>query len=152
MEFLISQWSIESHTFTAAWGKSCPTLEDVVALNGLLVFWQAKTIRLFEDPEEVVPDEADKKKLEALKNAFSNSKSSSKSMYALQARHFIFGWKQGMTSSLRLCYHTGSHGMSYRAALKMALTLRCFLSNQNGQMKTIGPRVYIPWFALLQVG
>lgn len=95
MEFLISQWSIESHTFTAAWGKSCPTLEDVVALNGLPVFWQAKTIRLFEDPEEIVPDEADKKKLEALKNAFSNSKSSSKSMYALQARHFIFWMETG---------------------------------------------------------
>lgn len=29
LEFLISRWSVESHTFIAVWGEFGPTLEDV---------------------------------------------------------------------------------------------------------------------------
>lgn len=33
LEFLISSWSVESHTFDAAWGERGPTLEDMAAHN-----------------------------------------------------------------------------------------------------------------------
>lgn len=35
LEFLISRWSVESHTFVTAWGEFYPTLEDVAMLTGL---------------------------------------------------------------------------------------------------------------------
>lgn len=44
LEFFISRWSIESHTFVTSWGEFCPTLEDVVVLTGLPLFGEAKTI------------------------------------------------------------------------------------------------------------
>lgn len=75
-------WSIESHTFTAAWGEFSPTLEDVKALIGLPVSEEVKTIKLHEDNEKVAMDEARKKKLEALNKALSDSTSSNKSTYA----------------------------------------------------------------------
>lgn len=53
MEFLNSRWSIESHTFTTAWGKSCPTLEDVKVFTGLPLFGETITIKLPEGTAEV---------------------------------------------------------------------------------------------------
>lgn len=37
LEFLISRWSVESHTFVAAWGEFGPTLEDVIVPTGLAI-------------------------------------------------------------------------------------------------------------------
>lgn len=66
MEFLISRWSIESHTFIVAWGEFCPTLEDAVVLIGLSLFGEARNIKLLEDNVEVAQDEEGRRKLEAL--------------------------------------------------------------------------------------
>lgn len=44
-----------------------------MALTGLPVFAEVKTIRLPKDPEEIVVDKADKKKLEASNEALSDS-------------------------------------------------------------------------------
>lgn len=30
LEFLVSRWSMESHTFVVAWGEFTPTVEDVL--------------------------------------------------------------------------------------------------------------------------
>lgn len=45
MEFLFSRWSIESHTFSVAWGEFYLTLKDAVALTGLFIFCEVKTIK-----------------------------------------------------------------------------------------------------------
>lgn len=39
LEFLMSQWSTETHTFIASWAEFGPTLKDVVMLMSLLIFW-----------------------------------------------------------------------------------------------------------------
>lgn len=88
MKFLISRWSIKNHTFIAIWGEFGPTLKDVVALTWLPMFGEVKVIEIPRDSEEIVLDDTDKKKLEALKKALSESKSSNKSMYASRVRHF----------------------------------------------------------------
>lgn len=46
LEFLITRWSTESHTFIVVWGEFCLTLEDVVALTGLLMFREIRTVKL----------------------------------------------------------------------------------------------------------
>lgn len=38
LEFLISRWSIESHTFVSTWEEFGPTPEDVLALTCLPMF------------------------------------------------------------------------------------------------------------------
>lgn len=38
LEFLISLWSMETHTFVVSWGEFTPTLEDVVVLFHLPLF------------------------------------------------------------------------------------------------------------------
>lgn len=44
LEFLISRWSIECHTFVTVWCEFCPTLENIVVLTGLLVFGKSRAI------------------------------------------------------------------------------------------------------------
>lgn len=66
-EYLISGWSIKSHTFIIAWREFSPSLEDVVALTGLPIFGEAKTIKLPKIHEEVALDEAGKRRLEIVK-------------------------------------------------------------------------------------
>lgn len=90
MEFLISWWNIESHTFIAAWDERCPTLEGVVD-----IFGEARNNKLSKDAEEVALDEVGKRKLEAFNKALSNSKSSNKRTYASWTKHYIFGAEQG---------------------------------------------------------
>lgn len=89
MEFFISRWSVESHTFIVAWGSFGLKLEDVVALTCLPLLGEVNTIKLPEDQEETALDEADKKKLESLNKVLSDSKFPNKSTYASWARHFI---------------------------------------------------------------
>lgn len=48
LEFLISRWSTESHTFVTAWGEFCPTLEDVTVLTSLPVFGESMAIKMPE--------------------------------------------------------------------------------------------------------
>lgn len=60
-----------------------------MALTCLLVFGEMKTIKLPGNPTKIALDEADKKKLEGLNKALSQSKSSKKSTYTSWARHFI---------------------------------------------------------------
>lgn len=38
LAFLVSRWSLSSHTFLAAWGEFCPSLEDMVMFTGLPIF------------------------------------------------------------------------------------------------------------------
>lgn len=33
MEFLVSRWSVEGHTFIVAWEEFVPTMEDVAVLT-----------------------------------------------------------------------------------------------------------------------
>lgn len=47
------------------------------------------------------------------------------------------GWGHEVTLNLRPCYNTGSHGLFYKATLKMALTLTCFLSQTDLQKDKI---------------
>lgn len=49
LEFLISRWSVESPTFIASWGESCPTLKDVVVLTSLPIFGESRAIKMPED-------------------------------------------------------------------------------------------------------
>lgn len=53
MDFLISRWSIESHTFVTAWDETRPTLENALVLTGLPLFSETKTTKLSSDIEEV---------------------------------------------------------------------------------------------------
>lgn len=92
MEFLVLRWSIQSHTFTVAWGKFCPTIEDVVVLMGLPVFREARAIKLAEIVAKVTLDEACNRKLESQNKPLLDSKSSNKSMYASWAFHL---WRGG---------------------------------------------------------
>lgn len=63
-----------SHIFIVAWGEFSPTLEDVVALSSFPIFEERRTIKLPGDPKEIALDKSDKKKLEALTKALSDSK------------------------------------------------------------------------------
>lgn len=56
-------------------GRISPILEDVVALTCLPIFWEAKPIKLPEEPEEITLDRIKKTKLEGLNKALSDSKS-----------------------------------------------------------------------------
>lgn len=60
LEFLISRWRIETHTFVVAWGEFGPSLEDVAMLTSLAMFSEAKAASLY-------PNGEDKKRIEALK-------------------------------------------------------------------------------------
>lgn len=75
VEFLISRWSIESHTFVAAWGELCPTLEDFIVLKNMPVFREARIIKWPGDSEEINFGGERKKKLETLNKALTDSKS-----------------------------------------------------------------------------
>lgn len=46
LEFLISHWSVETHTSIAASGEFGPTLEDVVALTCLPIFGETNAIKI----------------------------------------------------------------------------------------------------------
>lgn len=59
-----------------------------MALTCLPLFGEVNAIKLPEDFEKVVLDEADKEKLEMLNNDPFGIKSSKKSTYASWARHF----------------------------------------------------------------
>lgn len=69
MEFMISQWSIESHTSTTTWGEFCLTIEDIAGLTGFPFFEHSRTIKLPKYVVEVSLDEVGKRKSEALNKA-----------------------------------------------------------------------------------
>lgn len=46
LEFLLSRWSTEIHSFIAAWGEFGPTLEDVVMLTSLPTIPRSRTSNL----------------------------------------------------------------------------------------------------------
>lgn len=73
LEFLISRWSIETHTFVTAWRDICPTIEDVVVLIDLPLFGEVKIIAM-PGSYGVVLSEGDEVKLILLNEALSNSK------------------------------------------------------------------------------
>lgn len=66
LEFLISRWSIESHTFVAAWGGFGRTLEDVVVLTGLPIFRESRAIAMPEDLDVKLDEEGEIKGLVCL--------------------------------------------------------------------------------------
>lgn len=106
----------------------------------LAYFGEVRTTKLPEDTEDITLDEADKKKMKALNKALLDSKSSNKSKYASWARHFISECGNGVTLSSKPCYHTSSHAMSCRVAMKMTLIHTCSTCNQISQKGKIGPR------------
>lgn len=67
LELLVSQWSLDSHTFSWAWGESGMSFEDVFVLLRLPVHGR----RLF-DPEALTS--AEMQGVEALMKAFSEAK------------------------------------------------------------------------------
>lgn len=75
------------------WWGICPTLEVVAALTYLPMFGDTNAIY-------ITLDETDKKKLEALNNAYSGSKTSNKSTYTSWFRYFEIG--KGQNSEVQL--------------------------------------------------
>lgn len=78
MEFLVSRWSTESHTFIVWWGEFCPTTEDVIVLTGPL-FGETRTVKLLDDSEEIVLNRESDRKLEALNKALNKTLTDPKS-------------------------------------------------------------------------
>lgn len=99
LEFLISRWSIESHTFVAAWGELYPTLEDVAGLTGLSIFGESRAIAMPRDLD-VKLDEEGEIRLGLLNEALSDSKHKGKSTYTTWANYFTEG--PGAVSEVRL--------------------------------------------------
>lgn len=62
IEFLISHWSIETHTFIAAWREFDLTLEDVMALSYLPIFGEETPLN-FLKTDEISLEEANNKNL-----------------------------------------------------------------------------------------
>ncbi|KAK9277971.1 hypothetical protein L1049_027528 [Liquidambar formosana] len=58
LEFLLSRWSAETHTFVTAWGEFGITLEDVVVLTWLTPFGEEKWSGIILSPQEQKADEA----------------------------------------------------------------------------------------------
>lgn len=79
LEFLISRWSIESHTFIAAWGEFGLTLEDVVVLAGLPVCGDSRAIVMPGDSSTKL-DEEGKIRLGLLNEALTESKHKRKAL------------------------------------------------------------------------
>lgn len=52
LELLVSRWSVESHTFVAAWGKLGLTLEEVLNLMALPLYKEANAMGLILEGEE----------------------------------------------------------------------------------------------------
>lgn len=90
LDFLISWWSSESHTFVTAWGEFCPTLEDVVILTGLPLFGEAKTI-VMPESSEVVLDAEDKVRRILQNEALFDSNTKGKSTYTTCVSYFTEG-------------------------------------------------------------
>lgn len=44
LAFLLSRWSVNTHTFVAAWGEFSSSLEDVTLLIGLPVFGNVQVL------------------------------------------------------------------------------------------------------------
>lgn len=51
LEFLMSRWSAETHTFVAACGEFGPSMEDVAMLTSLSIFDEAHMACLYRDGE-----------------------------------------------------------------------------------------------------
>lgn len=62
-------WNMDTHTFIAALEEFGPTLADVVALTCLSMFGEVKAIELPGDSNEIALEQANGKKLEALKQS-----------------------------------------------------------------------------------
>lgn len=110
-----------------ACGEFGPTLKDIVALTCLPMFEEVKAIKLPGDSKEIAPNETDKKKLEVLNNALSESKSSNNSQYGSWIKHFEN--RMGMASKIEFeaVYLTGFRGMFCRAAREWPQSF-CFSS------------------------
>lgn len=52
LEFLISRWSIETHTFVTSWGDFGLSLEDMPMLTSLSLFGEAYASSFYPDGEE----------------------------------------------------------------------------------------------------
>lgn len=92
LAFLISRWSSYSHTFIAAWGEFCPSLEDVFMLTGLSTFGDYHTVDALDDEGERL--------LALLHKTMSNAKSSNKGTYLSWLTYFIKG--AGLNSEVQL--------------------------------------------------
>lgn len=99
LEFLISRWSTESHTFVAAWGEFGPTLEDVVVLMGLPVFGEVQAVSIADD-SSVSLDVDGEIRLTLLNEALVASKHKGKSTYSTWVGFFTNG--PGVASEVRV--------------------------------------------------
>lgn len=100
LEFFISSWSIDNHTFATTWEEFGPTLEDVVAFTCLPMFWE-KTNAI-----RIILDETGEKKLEAVTIAYSGSKTSNKSTHNSWLSYFETGkrWNSEIKLEAMLSY------------------------------------------------
>lgn len=93
LAFLVSRWSSHSHTFVAAWGEFCPSLEDVAMLTNLPLFGHTLVLDAL-DGEGV-------QLVEDLRASMSDAKYvTNKLTYLSWARYFKAGL--GMTSPCHL--------------------------------------------------
>lgn len=84
LAFLISRWSSYSHTFVAAWGEFCPSLEGVVKLTSLPMFGTYHVVDALDDEGE--------KLVEDLHDAMSRAKyTSNKGTYPSWLKYFKDG-------------------------------------------------------------
>ena len=56
--YVISRWSVQTHTFIAAWGEFAPTLEDVYVLFKLSEFGKTDitTFMASQEEEDVISE------------------------------------------------------------------------------------------------
>lgn len=99
LEFLISRWSVESHTFVAAWEEFELTLEDVVVLTGLPVFGEVQAINVADDSSAGL-DVDGEIRLTLLSEALVASKHKGKSTYSTWVSFFTSG--PGVASEVRI--------------------------------------------------
>lgn len=88
LEFFISRWSNETHTFVASWGEFGPSLEDVARSTSLSMFDEAHGTSLY-------PDGEDKKRIDLLTNLCRNRSIRPIRRYTYSARSILMKMEKG---------------------------------------------------------
>lgn len=130
LEFLIARWSTESHIFLQHGGWILSYLKDVVVLTGLPIFRETRAIKLPEETDEITLGAEGEKKLEALNNALTYSKSKNKSTYSSWIKFFMY--RAGARSRIKLepilAYWLSWYVWNFQVVQKMDLTHMYFHS------------------------
>lgn len=87
LEFLLSRWSTETHSFIAAWGEFGPTLEDVAVLTSLPIFGDTQVAHF------KLTEKENKERHEALTSFLQKTKygAAKKATFLTWATYFVDG-------------------------------------------------------------